>query len=151
MIQRIQTVYLLLALLLTVVCLCLPVGVFHATEMGGDVVMYNLWKILPEKVADFSVWPMFATLVLSCAICVFAIFAYKNRKRQIRLCKLNQLLVFVWVVLLVVFTKTGDAANMDFSPSYYDFLLIVVLFLYQCAVRGIKKDDKLIRDMDRLR
>ena len=49
MIQRIQTVYLLLALVLTVVCLCMPVGVFHTPEMGGDVEMYNLWTLSPVK------------------------------------------------------------------------------------------------------
>ncbi len=151
MIQRIQTVYLLLALVITMVCLCMPVGTFHPAEMGGDVVMYNLWKISPEKVMDFSVWPMFAVLIVSCAICVFAIFSFKKRKLQINMCKINQLLVVVWAALLVFFVKTGDNASMAFSPSFYDFLMILVLLFYQLAVRGIKKDDKLIRDMDRLR
>ena len=151
MIQRIQTIFLLLALVLTVVCLCLPVGVFHSPEMGGDVVMYNLWKMSPEKAMDYSVWPLFVILVMSCSNCVVAIFAYKNRKVQIIMCKINQLLIVMWVVMLLIFVKSQDVAEMTFSPSYYVFLLIVVMFLYQCAVRGIKKDEKLIKDMDRLR
>lgn len=151
MIQRIQTVYLLLALVLTVVCLCMPVGVFHTPEMGGDVEMYNLWTLSPDNGIEYRVWPLFVALIISCTNCVLAIFSFKNRKLQLTICKLNQLLVVIWVALLLFFVKTGDAANMAFTPSYYVFLLIVVLFLYQCAVRGIKKDDKLIKDMDRLR
>ena len=73
MIQRIQTVYLLVALLLTVVCLCLPVAAFEPVGMGGEMVMLNLWEVTPEGMRSWSPWPLFAILLLSCPLCVFAI------------------------------------------------------------------------------
>ena len=45
MIQRKQTLYLLLALIITVICLCLPVATLVPQGMGVDMPMYNLWVV----------------------------------------------------------------------------------------------------------
>ena len=55
MIQRIQTVYLALAFILTAVCLSLPVGVFSPEGMGTDTVMFNLWKVTPEGTFQYKI------------------------------------------------------------------------------------------------
>lgn len=43
MIQRKQTVFLIIALLFTVACLCMPVGTLSFDKMGSDAIVYNLW------------------------------------------------------------------------------------------------------------
>ena len=84
MIQRIQTVYMLLALIATVVCLISPVGLFQADTLGvGDITMYNLF-LQQGDVKSFSVWAMFALLLFTCPLTILAIFLYKNRKLQAR-------------------------------------------------------------------
>ncbi|MBR6979455.1 MAG: DUF4293 domain-containing protein [Prevotella sp.] len=153
MIQRIQTIYLLVALLLTAVCLSIPVAVFEPEGMGGDVVMYNLWMNMADGTRVFTPWPLFALLLLTCPLCVFAIFTYKNRKLQAGLCLSCFLLDFIWIGVfsLMFYLKIADPdvkiGNIVFGTGL-PFLAAVFFFL---ARRGIKKDDKLIRDMDRIR
>ena len=57
MIQRKQTVFLIIALLFTVACLCMPVGELSYNKMGGDAVIYNLW-VAAETGKMFTVWPL---------------------------------------------------------------------------------------------
>ncbi len=153
MIQRIQTIYLLVALLLTAICLCIPVATFEPKGMGGDAVMYNLWMNLSDGTRVFTPWPLFAILLLTCPLCVFAIFTYKNRKLQAGLCLSCFLLDFIWIGVfsLMYYLKIADPdvtmGNIVFGTGL-PFLAAVMFFL---ARRGIKKDDKLIRDMDRIR
>ena len=66
MIQRIQSVYLLLALICTIVCMCLPVGAWQPEGMGLNVTLYNLWTVTGEGKLDFAPWPLFAILQVSC-------------------------------------------------------------------------------------
>ena len=45
MIQRIQTLYLLAAMMLCIGCLCTPIAHFMVSESGEMVDMYNLWLV----------------------------------------------------------------------------------------------------------
>ena len=114
--QRIQTVYLFLALVLTVICLCFPVATFHMAELGNYVVMTNLWEATSDGTRSLSVWPMFAVLLLTCPIAVFAIFLYKKRMLQARLCVYNILLILVWMALCAYYVYTNQAKALP-SPS----------------------------------
>ena len=130
--QRIQSVYLFLALIATTTCLSLPLCVFEPVGMGGSTVMYNLWKITPEGTADFSVWPLFVLLLITCPICLVTIFLFKNRKLQAKLCVVNIILNILWL-------------------AFGACLPIVAIILYALARHGINKDEKLVRSMDRIR
>ena len=151
MLQRIQTVYLFLALVLTIVCLCLPVATFHEPELGGYTVMTNLWKVTPEGMRDLSVWPMFAVLLLTCPIVVFAIFLFKNRMLQARLCVVNILLILVWMALCAYYVFATLPESCHLEMSFTAALPAVSLILYILARRGIIKDEKLVRAADRIR
>ena len=54
MIQRKQSVFLLIAFIASVVCLCLPIGSFEPQAMGVSFKMYNLMVMLGTG-ADYSV------------------------------------------------------------------------------------------------
>lgn len=151
MLQRIQTVYLFLALVLTVVCLCLPVATFHEAELGGYTVMTNLWKATPEGMRVLSVWPMFAVLLLTCPITVFAIFLFKNRMLQARLCVVNILLILVWMALCAYYVFATQPESCHLEMSFTAALPAVSLILYILARRSIIKDEKLVRAADRIR
>ena len=56
MIQRKQTIFLLIALVLNIVCLCLPVGRFVSQTMGADATLTNLWIRMSEGSLQFSAW-----------------------------------------------------------------------------------------------
>ena len=59
MIQRKQTVFLFLALVATICCLCMPVGTFVQQGMGTDSTVFNLW-MEQDGNKNFAVWPLFA-------------------------------------------------------------------------------------------
>lgn len=151
--QRIQSVYLFLALIATTTCLSLPLCVFEPVGMGGSTVMYNLWKITPEGTADFSVWPLFVLLLITCPICLVTIFLFKNRKLQAKLCVVNIILNILWLAY-GAFIIFGEKANPECGGIKLAFgacLPIVAIILYALARHSINKDEKLVRSMDRIR
>ena len=151
MLQRIQTVYLLLALILTTVCLCLPVGAFVPEGMGTDAVMYNLWTVTPNGGHDLSVCPLFSLLVLTCPICLFAIFAYNKRILQSRLCVLCILLDIAWIAFYAYKGFFAVEEGMAFKMAIAAGLPGVCIILYALARRGILKDERLVRESNTFR
>ena len=152
MIQRIQTIYLLAAAVVAVVCLCLPVGTYGS---GGLVVSkaYNLWIASPNGLRDFSVWPLFAVLAFVAAISLYAIFVYSNRIVQARFCMFGMLLLLGWYILFFVlsrFVTVGEGAT-EFTPSLTCALPVVSMVLIFLARRAILADEKLVRAADRIR
>ena len=151
MIQRIQSVYLALAFIITAVCLCLPIGVLTSEKtMGTDITMFNLWE-LQDNTMTFGVWPMFALLFLSCIIALYTIFSYKNRKRQIKLCNTCIFLVLAWVVAYILFGLVLPDKEMVFSPQFAAGMPVVALILFILARRGVIHDEKLVKAADRIR
>ena len=149
MIQRKQTIFLLLALILTVVTLCLPIGSFTPQGMGADMEMYNLWVVEPTGAHNFSVWALFAILLLTLPVNIAAIFTYHNRKLQARFCMFNVLLCLGWYVVYVVFGQVLDYGT--FHPAFAAVLPLVALILYIMARKAILADDALVRAADRIR
>lgn len=151
MIQRIQSVYLALAFIITAVCLCLPIAVLSPQNtMGTDITMFNLWE-LRDNTMTFGVWPMFALLFLSCIIALYAIFSYKNRKRQVKLCNTCIFLVLAWIVAYVLYGFVLPDKEMALTIEIAAFMPFVALILYFLARRGIIHDEKLVRAADRIR
>ena len=151
--QRKQTLFLMAAIILTVICLCTQIGSFRAA--GIDVArVYNLWFTDPLGKHHFDVWPLFAVLVPTAALGTYTIFLYKNRKTQALFCALNVLLIVGWYVcFFVVSQMVGDKSwgTVDFIPSWPAVLPAVALVFYLMARHAIKADEKLVRSLDRIR
>ncbi len=153
MIQRIQTVYLLVAVVLTMVCLCLRIGTF---TLGGAAVLneYNLWITNALGARSFHTWPLFVLLILSAAIGVYSVFIYGNRIVQARFCMFNALLLAGWYILYAVFSQVlaGQAGQvLAFRPGIPAAFPAVAIVLYMMARRAILADEKLVRAADRIR
>ena len=126
MIQRIQTVYLFFAFCLIATLVFIPFCPSTSFMMGFN-----------------SGW--FAVVALSAII---TIFLYKKRNLQIRICY-AMILSLVLAYIIYLFVNFG---SLSLTGMNYTFLfpLIAMIFLL-LALRGIKKDEKLIRSLDRLR
>ena len=153
MIQRKQTLFLLAAIILTVICLCMQIGSFKS---GGLEVahVYNLWFTDPIGKHHFDTWPLMAVLLPTAVIGTYAIFLYHNRKMQALFCLFNVLLIVGWYVCYFVVGQTvGDKTwgTVSFRPTWPAVLPAVALILYLMARRGILADEKLVRSMDRIR
>lgn len=152
MIQRIQTIFLLLAVVLSVVCLCMQIGTFM---VSGMVIYseYNLWITDPIGNHSFVVLPLFLVLLLSAAIGLFSIFKYSNRLLQARLCLCSIVLLVVWYILYAIFGKVilPDYPAAEFKPAFAGVYPLLAIFFYLLARRAILADERLVRAADRIR
>lgn len=153
MIQRKQTVFLLIAAVLVVVCLCTPLGCF--TDMNGigkdTATMYNLWITAADGTHNYQVWALFVILLITCPITLFAIFMYHNRMVQSRFCVFNILLTLGWYVVFAVFALNMKATYGEFHPSFTAIFPAVSMILYFMARKAILADEALVRAADRIR
>ena len=142
MIQRKQTLYILAAAILTIVCLCLPLGWFNNnSELGSQHVLYNLW----------SVWDLFVIQVVSCAVAIVSIFSYHNRIVQSRYCLFNILLLLGWYVVFVMWVLSSKDTFGTFKPSVTTVFPLISIILNFMARKAILADEALVRAADRIR
>lgn len=150
MIQRIQSLWLLLA----AVCafLALKFSFYTGNILVNDqLALRNLTGIgLTGNTGNIKTETDFISLLLIAAtgiLSLISIFVYANRKAQLRYVLVT--LVFSIASLAYLFLRTKDFADGTMSlTSIFTILPPVFLFL---AWRGIYKDEKLVRSMDRLR
>ena len=150
MIQRQQSIFLLLAFIASAVCLCLPLGSFEPQAMGVGFKMYNLMVMLGSG-ADYSVCGLFGLLLISSVMSLATIFLFKNRMLQSRLCLCNLFLLLAWYVVFGVMTRNVISADTDFHVSFAACLPAVSIILNFMARAAIIKDEKLVRAADRIR
>jgi hypothetical protein len=151
--QRKQTLFLIAAIILTVVCLSMQIGSFEAAGLAVGKV-YNLWFTDPLGHRYFDTWPLMAILLPTAALGTYTIFIFHNRKVQALFCALNALLIVGWYVCFFVVAKTtGDKSwgAVDFTPLWPAALPAVALIFYLLARRAIRADEKLVRSLDRIR
>ena len=142
MIQRKQSVFLLLAFIASVVCLCLPLGSFEPQAMGVSFKMYNLMVMLGTG-ADYS--------VCGSLLGFSTIWLYNNRMLQSRLCACNLFLLVAWYIVLGVMTRNVISADTSFHVGFAVCLPAVSIILVQMARVAILKDEKRVRDSERIR
>ncbi|MBM6992601.1 MAG: DUF4293 domain-containing protein [Prevotella sp.] len=149
MIQRKQTIFLLLALLAIVVCLCLPIGEMEPKGMGMPVVWYNLGFYRDQA---FQARPLpFADLVVTGVLTFVSIFLYKKRRLQAKMCTAGMVLCLAWLAYysFVVFNEFQTNGTFHFQfAACLPFVAFVLLFM---ARQGVVADEKLVRSMDRIR
>lgn len=137
MIQRIQSIYLLLAAVAVVVFNFVALGIDETPE--PDVVVFG-----KNMLALFI-----PSLVIAC-ISFITIFLFSNRKLQMSITRINLFLVLVLIGLTIYFLFV-DQANAVESPGM-GLILPIFTFLFSfIALKKIGADEKLVRSIDRLR
>lgn len=136
MIQRIQSVWLLLA----AVCIGLTVKLpYYSGTNAKGVASYEL-----NATENFL---LFGTTIITALLALLIIFFYKKRPLQLRLCvlgiALEALLIFLYYREITTFTLG--------TYSLWSILHGLSVILFFLAARAINKDEKLIKDSDRLR
>ena len=144
MIQRIQTVWLLFAMACGVLLLYFPFWEISAGGVaeGMDTIGAN---------SHFYLLGFPPVMFVTHAI---AIFSFKNRKRQMRFCNINILLFSIYIIAgLIILQIENDVFHYfhlgDFKLG--SVLPLIGIIMNLIARRGIKKDEDLIRSMNRLR
>ncbi|HPR62021.1 MAG TPA: DUF4293 domain-containing protein [Prolixibacteraceae bacterium] len=152
MIQRIQTVYLLLALILLGLMAWLPLGEIIA---NGDIFTFGIKGVNNIKTGELIVngWPLLAMLAIIELVQLAIIFGYKNRVRQMRFATFNIIIMLGLFVVGFIFVRSslntiGDGAYGFKIAMAFPFVAIILNYL---AIRAIGKDEALVRSIDRIR
>lgn len=150
--QRKQTVFLLLAIAAIILCLLMPVARLLPAVLGGvGSTVYNL-GVVADGAYHFGLSSVLALLLsLAGILAVAAIFTFKNRRLQMRLCSLSMLMLALWYVWLALSILTAGSSQTNLSLAFGSCLPLVAFILDWLARRGIKADEELIRSMDRIR
>ncbi len=136
MIQRVQTIWLLLAS--AAVLLSLKTS-FYSGTLITDNSFHSIMGIDSYGV-------MILTVALGTALFV-NIFLFKHRMLQFRICIFA--LLAECLIIFLYFRQIKNYSNGNFS-LWCALHLFILLFIF-LAARGIYKDEKLIKDSNRLR
>lgn len=151
MIQRKQTLFLLIAVVLNFLCLIFPIGEFIPRGVGVNPLMYNLWIEDGQGSVSFASAPLFWILFLETIVSVVTIFRYNNRRQQIKFCSLNILLLVLWYITYAIVFSLNSIEDGDFKLHMVAIFPLISLILTMMAKRGVKADEALIRAADRIR
>ncbi|MGG6231703.1 DUF4293 domain-containing protein [Tenacibaculum sp. SDUM215027] len=144
MIQRIQSIYLLVA------------GIIS----GGLTFLFSLWSnshtntvyvldlLSGNSILEKSVPALF---FISALVAIVTIFLFKNRQLQFVLNRLNILINLFLLGLLIYLSQTLSGEASVSEKGIGMFFPIVVILLLVLANRAIKKDEDLVKSVDRLR
>ncbi len=161
MIQRIQSLYFLIVAALMAVMLFVPLATLYG---DGSVLELTAWWFRRPvmEITDGLTFMDIATpclggLFVACALLpLVTIFLYKRRMLQIRLCYVEMVLLLGAQAMVGYYLYTiHSAASMFadgrvvFSPA--DVLPLAGVVLMWLALRGVIRDESLVRSLDRVR
>ena len=143
MIQRIQTIYLILAFIVS----------------GGLIFVFNLWNTVKEEI---FVVDLFYTEIItlniipflfiaSAVLSIMAIFLFKNRKLQFVIGRIIILINLFLLGLLIYLSLTLSGEISVSEKGIGMFLPILAILFIVFANKAIKKDEDLVKSVDRLR
>jgi hypothetical protein len=144
MLQRIQTLYLIAAALLS----------------GALVFLCSFWTldetrtigILETLVDDrFLIKSIAISFGASCLLSVISVFLFNNRERQFVLGRVNIIVNFYLLGVLLIQSLNLSGEMQISEKGIGIFLPICVIVLLVMANKAIKKDEDLVKSVDRLR
>lgn len=142
--QRIQTLYLLLAAILMAVFTFMPV--IGLVNDGGEFLV----GAVPTCGVNESSYILLVLDVLIVALSLVTMFKYKNLKKQITFCSVLLLLVITLLACIgvMMLMQKGVSIAVVQWPIAFPFVAMVLVML---ARGGMKRDKKLLSDSERIR
>jgi hypothetical protein len=135
-IQRIQTIYLLISAIIS----------------GGLIFIFHLWTN-ENDVPVFAKDNMTYLLLFlgSALLSIISIFKYKKRQTQFVLGRLNIILNFILLGLFVYLLLISPGESQISEKGVGIFIPIFSIVFLVLANKAIKKDEDLVKSVDRLR
>ena len=137
MIQRIQSVWLLLASVAAFLTLQFP---YYIGTNAKNEASYRL--------TGKETLPLLLTTVAVGLLAAIIIFLFKKRKLQLRLCVLG---IFLEAFLIFLYYREVQTYAPGGGYALTAILHSLIVIFFVLAARGIVKDEKMIKDSDRLR
>lgn len=158
MIQRPQTLFFLAVVAISLMLLFSDT-VFYTAENMTTQEKYNVEYDETEMIAkdgaakESNTWLIFFTTAVG-VLSLIGLFMFKNRKLQALLSSFNFLFILGFIVMMYMYSLHMDYFEGQEARSSYTFSALLpfsLLFFNFLALRGVRKDEQLIRSMDRLR
>ena len=155
MIQRIQSLSLLLAMGAIIALIFLPIAQFM--DFSNNVYTLGFYGVVKDpSTAVPSVW-MTSVYPVLCMIVVLlilvTIFLYKNRPLQIKMCFYALLAIVIFAVFnywMITTVRKNEMWRMGASTIYSFLPYAAGVFVY-LSRRAIQKDEELVKSADRIR
>lgn len=152
MLQRSQTLFLLVVFMLNLLLFSGPLAIF--TMEGGEIVLKHsgIYDMAGVR-QDVATWPLTLYFIIISLLAFLNIFSYRNRVRQMR------------ISVFLIFLEAGVVGLVFYYIFYiktvYDDLLTVhqwrimippvAIILLYLGFRRIRRDELLVKAYDRIR
>ncbi|MFO8233866.1 MAG: DUF4293 domain-containing protein [Bacteroidales bacterium] len=153
MLQRIQTLYLLISLILVALLFFFPFADILSAE--GKLYSFHFNGLHYAELNELYIQtiPSIILLIVILLLNIVTIFLFKKRIIQMRIAFINMLLKLGFVGL-GYFYVSNFSSNLEADAVSYKLYavmpFIAVIFSY-LAIRAIGKDEALVRSIDRIR
>ena len=155
MIQRIQSIYLLAASLVLFALFLFPV--INNLILNGhpdSIMVSGIYEVINgTRTKTSSLVTLSIATVIVALLPLAGIFLHKNRKQQTSYCYIVVVLIIGYSFYLTETVKpiAGDITLRTENYGIGMILPSLAIALIFFAIRGINKDEKLVRSADRLR
>jgi hypothetical protein len=149
MIQRIQSIWLFLAFIASGLMFFFPVLILDAQN---SLFVQNFDSISISKIDNFvkGGYILAGLTALVSGLSLANIFFYRNRHLQMRICLFNSILVFFLLGFIAYFSFSSVQTPVQ-TFALSSLLPIIVLIFTFIARYSIKKDEELIKSVERIR
>ncbi|MBQ2447497.1 MAG: DUF4293 domain-containing protein [Bacteroidales bacterium] len=151
MIQRIQTLYLLMLVASLVAAIFMPWGNFFTADAVYSYEAFAV-KSTVGRADSIAFWALGVILAV-CALSAFvSIFYFKQRLTQVRFCIFNLIaLIGFYIVFVIALFITKAQLQASFGLNFGFALPLVGMILDFLAMNAILKDEKKVRAYQRIR
>lgn len=156
MLQRIQTLYLLLVVVLTSITLfTVQAGFISNTNVATQYILNfkGVSQVLPNGLSVVqNTWALTAISALIPAVALVTIFLFKKRFLQIRLSIVNIVLLGGYYALLFIYLwQAGVQLDAKWYLKIVTAFPLVSIVLTFMSLRAIGRDEALIKSLNRIR
>ncbi|MCQ2076818.1 MAG: DUF4293 domain-containing protein [Bacteroidaceae bacterium] len=161
MLQRIQTVYLIIVAMLCIASsFCTLVTFYNGATIMAE---FSNWYFSTfdsnlKSIESLAPTALGTLLILVFLITIMTIMLFHYRMRQMRLIIISTILLFGYVILMALLVvkfqleiQSMTNADTTFSIHIANVFPVVSIILNFLAIHGIRKDEKLVRSLDRIR
>lgn len=150
MLQRIQTLFLILIVILSTLLLFVPFQHITTSDTFYNVDL-KIWAM--NSNIHSTIYLPFSLNILIILLSLFTIFKYKNRPLQMILCRVIAFFSGTLIACFFSFTyiQLTEAKDIVINYSYVAFLPGLNILLVYIAKKFIKDDEELVKSADRIR
>ena len=152
MVQRIQSLFLLLSAIATGLMTFTPLLDIEAANGESGILFANAVKSAGAGEVLLPCLPLLILICLITLISIITIFLYKKRMLQMRLTVYNMILMVGLIGLGYYFAHQGaNELSGHLNLVFYTIMPIVSFILSYLAWRGVRRDYLMLKAVERIR